>query len=50
MIDPTKAFDKIVSKLLNAKLLRTTLPRQVNDIISYMYQNTFFNVRFNEGY
>ena len=47
-IDITKAFDKINSKLLVAKLSHTTLPRQVVDIIAYMYQNTFVNVRFNE--
>ena len=45
-IDLSKAFDKINVSILISKLVQTDVPRPIINIISYMLQNTYANIRY----
>ena len=47
MVDLSKAFDKINYDILMLKLRKTSLPKQIVNILDYMCNNTYVNVLFN---
>ena len=47
VIDVSKAFDKINYEILLHKLRQTNLPRSIVNILDYMLNNTFVNLRCN---